>query len=138
KSGAGYTLAASAAGVTGATSSAFAIAPGAATRLAFSTQPATTREGAVLATVTVVAQDDWSNTATSFAGNVSIALGATPGGSPLSGTTTVAAASGVASFATLSLDKPASGYTLVATSSGLTQATSASFAITTLALLGAT
>src|SRR5262249_34021141 len=52
--------------------------------------------------------------------------------------TSVAASSGVATFATLSLDKLGNGYTLVASATGLTQATSATFRVTTLPLLGST
>src|SRR5439155_1623333 len=43
---------------------------------------------------------------------VAITLGANPGGARLSGTDTVAAVNGVATFADLHIDKPATGYTL--------------------------
>jgi len=61
---------------------------------------------------------------------VTVTLGNNPGGSSLGGTTTVAAVSGVATFATLTLDKTSPGYGLTATATGLTTATSGSFNIT--------
>ncbi|MCH8467505.1 MAG: autotransporter domain-containing protein, partial [Roseinatronobacter sp.] len=60
--------------------------------------------------------------------NVTLAL-STANGAALSGTTTVAAVGGVATFSTLSLDK-AGSYTLAASADNLTSATSTTFAIT--------
>src|SRR5207237_971010 len=51
------------------------------------------------------------------------------GGGTLSGTTTVAAVSGVATFSNLSIDKAGTGYTLTAASGALTGATSSAFTI---------
>src|SRR5437016_14417880 len=59
-----------------------------------------------------------------------MALGNSSGGSTLGGTTTLAAVNGVASFATLTLDKTGTGYWLTATASGLSTATSSAFNIT--------
>lgn len=59
---------------------------------------------------------------------VTLAL-TTPGGATLSGTLTVNASSGVASFASMAVDTPGT-YTFTATASGLTSATSGSFTIT--------
>ncbi|HMA47209.1 MAG TPA: hypothetical protein VKP11_08425, partial [Frankiaceae bacterium] len=131
KTGSGYTLVATAPGVTEIVSVPFAITPGSATQLAFSVQPASTAAGAVMSpAVQVTAQDALGNTATGFTGNVTVAIGANVAGGTLSGTTTVAAAAGVATFATLSINKSGSGYTLLATATGTTGATSATFSIT--------
>src|SRR5439155_474307 len=51
-------------------------------------------------------------------------------GGALAGTTTVAAASGVATFANLSINRVGTGYTLTAAVTGLTTGTSAAFNIT--------
>ena len=59
-----------------------------------------------------------------------MAIGTNPGGGTLSGTTTVAAVSGVATFAGLSIDKSGTGYTLTASDGALTGATSTTFNIT--------
>ena len=124
------TVTASAGALTTSPVSAIA-APGSATKLAFAVQPSNATAGGALApAVQVVAQDANGNTATSYTGNVTVTLSANPGGAALSGTVTVAAASGVASFGTLSLDKAAAGYTLAAAAAGLTGATSAPFNVT--------
>src|SRR2546427_9621758 len=65
-----------------------------------------------------------------FTGSVTVALGTNPSGGTLAGTTTVTAASGVATFGTLSVDKVGTGYTLAAAATGLTGATSGSFNVT--------
>src|SRR2546427_5980 len=128
KAGVGYTLAASATGVTGATSAAFTVTPGAATQLAFTIEPTNTAAGAsITPAVQVTAQDGLGNTDPAFTGNVTVALGANPSGGTLSGTATVAAVSGTASFAGLSIDKSGVGYTLTAAASGLAPGTSVTF-----------
>src|SRR6185503_10505047 len=74
-------------------------------------------------------QDAFGNTVTSSTASITVAIGTNPGGGTLSGSATVAASSGVATFSTLSIDKSGTGYTLAATSGSLTSATSASFNI---------
>ena len=130
KSGSGYTLTAAATGVTGSASAAFDIRPGAATRLAFTAEPTSGAANVALAPpVQVTAQDAFGNRDTTYTGSVAVAVAANPGGATLSGTTSVAAAAGIATFATLRLDKAGTGYTLTATGTGLTAATSTSFNI---------
>ncbi len=126
--GTGYTLSTSASGVTGGTSAPFNIGSGAASQLAFTTQPPSTTPGATF-TVAVTARDALGNTATSYGGNVTVAIGANPGGGALSGTTTVTATSGVATFTGLSINNLGNGYTLAASASGLPGAISAPFSI---------
>src|SRR5207249_2582581 len=130
KPGTGYTLAASATGLTGATSTAFNVTPPPATHVAFTTQPQTTQAGQTMPAVRVSALDDAGNVVTGFTGLITVALGANPGGGTLAGTTSVNAVSGVATFSTLSINNAGNGYTLTASASGLTGATSASFNIT--------
>src|SRR6185437_10098239 len=57
-------------------------------------------------------------------------IGTNPGSGTLSGTTTVAAVNGVATFAGLSIDKSGNGYTLTASDGALAGATSNTFNIT--------
>src|SRR5207247_2479224 len=103
----------------------------AATRLVFTGQPTGTTAGAAIApAVRVTAQDALGNTDPSFVGNVSVALGTNPAGGTLSGTATVAAVSGEASFAGLSIDRVGTGYTLTAAGGGLTGGPSVAFNIT--------
>jgi len=129
--GNGYTLTAAATGLTGATSTAFNVVPGTGSRLAFTVQPSNTLAGVTLApAVQVTVQDANGNTVTSSTSAVTLGLGSNPGGSVLSGTTTVNAVSGVATFSNLSLNRVGTGYTLIASSPGVTNATSNGFNIT--------
>ena len=102
-----------------------------ATRLEFVQQPTSEQAGASISpAITVRAVDNAGTTITSFTGNVTIAIASNPGGGTLSGTTTVAAVNGVATFGNLSINRTGNGYTLAASATGLTGATSAAFAIT--------
>src|SRR6266480_2853080 len=102
-----------------------------ASKLAF-TVPPTNAAGAQLITppLQVTVQDASGNTVTSATDAVTLALGANPGAGTLSGTLTVAAVQGIATFNNLRIDRPGSGYTLAASAGGLSGATSAPFAVT--------
>jgi hypothetical protein len=102
--------------------------PEPATMLVFSTQPSNDTVGSSITTITVTARTAGGAVATGFAGTVVLTLGANPGGAALSGTTSVVAAAGVASFPDVSLNKAEDGYTLTATAGSLS-ATSAAFDI---------
>src|SRR5205823_2140811 len=122
KAGTGYTLTATGAGST--TSTAFNITAGTATALSFSVEPTNTVAGAAITpAVQITAQDGNGNTATGFTGNITVAIGTNPSSGTLSGTKTVAAVAGVASFSGLSIDKAGTGYTLTATGAGSTTST---------------
>src|SRR5207249_4865534 len=130
KAGEGYTLTAASTGLSGTESAAFSVTPRAAKLLVFTVQPSSTPAGAVITpAVQVTARDSLGNTATSYTGTVTVAIGSNPAGGSLSGTKNQTAGSGVASFADLSIDKASAGYTLTASATGLTQATSTSFTI---------
>src|SRR5207249_559308 len=124
----GYTLTAAATGLTTASSTAFNVTPGTASQLVFTVEPTATTAAAVITpAVQVTAQDPQGNTATQFTANVTVALGTNPGGGALSGTTTLAAAGGVATFAGLSINRPGTGYTLVAATNGIATKVSTAF-----------
>ncbi|QSQ27551.1 hypothetical protein JY651_22715 [Pyxidicoccus parkwayensis] len=126
-----YSFAAASTGLTGTTSTLFNVAAGAASKLAFTTQPANVAAGATFATsVKVTVQDAFGNTVTTPAVSVGVALGNNPSGATLGGTTTATTASGVATFANITVDKLGTGYTLVAASSPLTGVTSNAFNVT--------
>jgi alpha-tubulin suppressor-like RCC1 family protein len=130
KAGAGYTLAASAAGLTSATSVAFTVAHAAPTLLAYLVQPSNALAGDALSpSVAVELRDAFGNPATTATNDVTLAFGANPGAGTLSGTTTVNAVNGVATFANVSLNKVGTGYTLRASAGSLTAATSSAFNI---------
>src|SRR5205807_5356967 len=73
------------------------------------------------ANVNVVATD---------ASNVTLSIGTNSGGGTLSGTVTVAAVNGIATFRNLSINKAGTGYTLVASNGSPTGATSSPFNVT--------
>jgi hypothetical protein len=78
----------------------------------FSVQPATATTNANISpAVKVTARDALGNTATAFNGNITVNLGANPGGSTLSGTRTLAAVNGTAAYQALSLNNVGTGYT---------------------------
>src|SRR5206468_3432220 len=119
KAGVGYTLAAASGGLDGTSAAAGTSTPAAASRLAVTVQPTNaTADVAISPAVPVAVQDSFGNTVTSSSASITVAIGTNPGGGTLSGTTTVAAVSGVAAFSTLSIDKTGVGYTLDAASGG--------------------
>ncbi|HEY6061681.1 MAG TPA: Ig-like domain-containing protein, partial [Gemmatimonadales bacterium] len=127
----GYTLSASSSGLTGATSSTFNITVGPATRLGFRVQPANTAGGAAITpAVQVEVRDAGGNRVTTASNSITMAIGTNPSSGTLSGTTTLAASSGLATFSNLSIDSVGTGYRLSATASGLSSGTSSTFNIT--------
>lgn len=131
RTGDGYTLVASGAGLPAAASVPFEITPAGSPRLAFSVQPTSATAGAAIApAVEVTAQDSLGNTFTTFTGAVTLAVGDTPGGGTLTGSVTVAAVGGVATFPDLTIDKSGSGYSLVASAAGAATGASARFDVT--------
>src|SRR5438309_9191098 len=103
---------------------------GAAAKLAFIGSPSTAVAGGVITPAVLVAiQDAQGNTVTSATTSITVAIGTNPASGTLSGTTTVAAVSGVATFSNLSLNPAGTGYTLTASATGLTGATSGTVAV---------
>ncbi|MDZ7379745.1 MAG: DUF2341 domain-containing protein, partial [candidate division KSB1 bacterium] len=118
-------------GVSSTNSTAFSVSAGAATKLAFSVQPSNTAGGAIITpAIKVQVQDAGGNLVTSATNPITLAIGTNPSGGTLSGTLTVAAVGGEATFSDISINKAGTGYTLTASATGLTGATSASFNIT--------
>ena len=128
KTGTGYTLTAADGALSGGVSTAFNVTAAAASKVAFTTQPVSTAAGAsVTPAVQVSIEDANGNVVTGNNSNVTVALGTNPSGGALSGTLTVAAVNGVATFSTLSINKLGTGYTLTAADGSLNGATSTSF-----------
>ena len=98
--------------------------------LSFAQQPTNTPEnGAITPAVTVQILDASNNLVNSTAA-VTIGLGTNPSSGTLTGTKTVSAVGGTATFNNLSIDKLGSGYTLNASGTDLTGAVSNPFNIT--------
>jgi hypothetical protein len=128
--GNGYRLRATSSGLTAVNSAVFNITIVTPTQLVFTVPPSNATAGtAITPAVRVTAEDAAGNTATTFTGNVTLAIGTNPGGGTLTGGGPVAAVSGVATFSSVSIDKAGTGYTLTA-SSGTLGGTSPAFNIT--------
>jgi hypothetical protein len=129
RAAAGYTLVATSGAYDPATSVAFGVAPAADARVEFVQQASNTAAGdAISPAPTVAVRDAYGNLTHSSAG-VNVALTGGTSGATLSGTRTVAAVDGVATFGDLSVDLVGAGYQLAASSGGLTGATGAAFAV---------
>ena len=121
------TIHASVAGASGTTS--FTVGPGPAAALAFDVQPADTFvDGRITPAVKVSVRDAYGNLVTTSTASIAVALGPGAGSANLSGTVSVKASGGIASFSDLTVDT-AGTYTLVASSSGLPSLTSSSFTV---------
>ena len=109
-----------------------ATAFGAAAKLTFVVQPSDAIVGAAdTPAVQVAIQDARGNTVTTATTSITLGIGTNPGTGTLSGTTTVAAINGVATFANMRVNTLGAGYTLTASAATLTGATSHSFNIVT-------
>ena len=98
--------------------------------LAFLVQPRGVAAGSPISPeVKVEALDTLGNVLTGFSGTVRVALGSSASGGRLSGTTSVAATSGVAFFDSLVINQAGSGYTLVASAPGFGSVASAPFTV---------
>jgi hypothetical protein len=100
-----------------------------APRLTVTTQPSVVTAGAPFP-VTITALDGNGNVDFGFSGNVTLSLGNNPGGGKLSGTTSVAVSSGVATFSSVKISAPGKGYTLQASASGFLAAATTAFDVT--------
>ncbi|HEX7937764.1 MAG TPA: hypothetical protein VF483_02160, partial [Gemmatimonadaceae bacterium] len=133
--GSGYTLTAAAPTLTGAVSSAFNVATvGAAAKVAFISQPSNVVAGSAMSpSFAVQIQDASGALVTSSSAQVTLSIDPTTnptGLATVSGTPTVAASGGVATFSNVIVNRAGTGYKLIATVNGLTSATSSSFNVT--------
>lgn len=100
------------------------------TQLAFTVQPSQAmRDSLMVPAVTVEVRGASGSRITGATNTVTLALGVNPAGAVLTGTTSVSAVAGVATFTNLHVNQQARGYTVVATSGSLTPDTSAAFNI---------
>jgi hypothetical protein len=121
----GFSMLAALAFIAGCTTSK-SVAIGPPAKLAFTSQPASASAGGTFS-VTVSVEDANGNVVPTATNMVTIAMGS--GSGTLSGTTSVAAVAGVATFSNLSINNPGKSYTLAASSTGLTGVTSSTFTV---------
>ena len=111
KAAQGYTIQATSAGLSSATTNSFSVMPAAASILVFRDQPTTSVIAGMPFDVALVADDQFGNLASQFTGNISVAL-KTNTGSTLLGTLNKNATLGMADFSDLSLETAATGYVI--------------------------
>lgn len=100
------------------------------TRLAFTTQPVNWKINTAFSpSIVVAARDSFGNLITSYTGSVTLAFLTNPNGGTLSGTLTVDAVAGVATFSNVKIDRVGGGYKLRATASLMKPVTSSVFKI---------
>ena len=129
RAGNSYTLRANSNGLTAATSNAFDISVGTASKLAFVVQPSNANiNEAITPPVQVQIQDALGNPVAAD-DPIMISLANNPSGGNLTGTLTKNAVNGRATFNNLKIDALGSGYTLNAASGSLISAVSAAFNI---------
>ncbi len=122
-----YSLTATTAGLTGATSNVFTITAAAADHLAFTAAPTTPTTAGASFSVTVQALDPFGNVDATYSGPLTVAVGANATLDSLHGTATATISSGQATITGLSLQTAGTGYTLTAVSGTLTSATTSLF-----------
>ena len=104
---------------------------GAAAKLVFNQQPTNTAATLTITPAIIIqVQDANGNPVTTSTAAITVAIGTNPGSGTLSGTLTLSASAGNATFNNLSINKAGTGYTLTASSTGLTSAASNPFNIT--------
>ncbi|HKA58745.1 MAG TPA: invasin domain 3-containing protein [Gemmatimonadales bacterium] len=100
-------------------------------QLFFAVQPSSEAAGAAITpAVQVAVQDQFGNQVTNATDDVTMTIGFNPTGGTLSGTTTIAAVGGIATFSNLSIGTAGTGYKLHADATGLAGVMSAAFNIT--------
>ena len=107
-------------------------APDTKALLYFTTQPSNgSRNTAISPSIVVTARDKFGNTKTDFTGNVTLSFATNRYAATLSGTLTVAAVAGVATFSNVQINRSGIGFALRATATGAKPATSNTFDIQT-------
>jgi alpha-tubulin suppressor-like RCC1 family protein len=103
-------------------------APPIGSKLVFTVQPPNTAvDSSMVPAITVIAADASGNPVPTSTVEITLSLTSNPSGANLTGTASVFAINGVATFPYLSLNRAGTGYTLTATATDLTSATSSTF-----------
>jgi hypothetical protein len=124
-----YTLSFTATGLTGVSSGAFTLGPGAPAALTIQTQPAGAVSGSPFTTQPSVLVRDAQNNAVGAGVSVSASIGSGPGGTLVGSTTASTAANGVATFSGLGLSGPVGNYTIDFSAGGAPAVSSAALAL---------
>jgi hypothetical protein len=109
------------------------VTTGSAVKLLFVTQPVDVGYETVMTPITIRVADQFDNVVAPDARTIELSIATGQAGATLGGTTSLPASAGTTTFSTTYIDKPGSGYTLKASASGVAEATSTSFAVTSVA-----
>ncbi len=126
----GYELRATASGLAPVSTSAFGVAPAAASQLVVIAQPPSSVTAGQPFGLGVTVEDRFGNVETGYTGSVTVAISTNPGAAKLGGTLTAAVDQGIATFTGLTLDQPGTGYILQATAPNLPAVTTAALDVT--------
>ncbi len=129
QAGTGYTIQATASGLSAATTQSFDVTPATPAQLVVTTEPASAITAGTGFGLSVSVEDVYGNLETSYGGNLALTLIGGPGGASFSGTLTLPASGGVADFSGLTLDRAGTGYAIQAVGTGLSSATTSSFSV---------
>jgi streptogramin lyase len=126
----GYTLFVSGGGYGWGVTNAITVTPAAPSHLLITTEPPATVKLNGSFGLQASIEDQYGNVVTTDTNTVKVAFASNPTGATLSGTLSVAASQGVATFSGLGINKTGTGYTLQVTSSGLSSADSSAIDVT--------
>ena len=130
QAGTGYAIEATSAGLTSATSDAFAVTPAAPATLVIEASPPSSLTAGESFGLSVAVEDAYGNLVTDDAGDISIGLAGGPTGGVLDGTASEPVVDGLATFSGLDLTEAGSAYAIEATGAGLTSALSNPMTVT--------
>jgi hypothetical protein len=134
QAGDGYTIQASAVGMTSATTTIFDVNPSTVSKLIFTVGPPNSIAADTGFPLTVEAEDAYNNPVTTYEGAVTFSIQSGPPGATLSGPIMTHAQNGVASVSGLTLGT-AGSYILQATATGVTAAQTTMFSVSPAAVL---
>ena len=126
----GYTLDVSASGLGENITSAITVTPAAAAQVVITTEPPAIVKLSSPFGLQASIEDQYGNIVTTDTNTVTVAFANNPTGATLSGTLSVAASQGVATFSGLEINKTGAGYTLQVASSGVSSAVSTAIDVT--------
>ena len=129
QAGNGFTIEASAGGLT-ATTQSFDVEPSTPSLLVVTSGPSQTIRAGLGFGLAIAVEDAYGNLETGYNGKLSLTIDGGPAGTRLNGALSVLASGGVVDFSGLSITEAGAGYTLQVTGNGLTVATTTAFAVT--------
>ena len=130
QAGRGFTIAASASGLTTVTTQSFDVEPSTPSLLVVTSEPSRTITAGLGFGLALAVEDAYGNLDPSYNGKLSVTISGGPAGARLNGMLSISAIGGVVNFSGLGITEAGAGYTLEVSGNGLTAATTTAFAVT--------